>query len=201
MQKHQFKGKTEEAALTLATEKLMCNTNDFYYQKTETKGLFGKGVEINVYLKTEILELASEKLREILYLMGIENIEINSTINERNLAFNINTNQNALLIGKNGKNLKALQVIVRQLLNTETNLYIPVLIDIENYKEKAQRNIVSLAHKLADEVVMTKEEVAMKDLNSFERRLVHKAIGKSEKVYTESVGEGPNRHLVIKPKE
>ena len=200
MKKYEFKGKNEEAAIAVAMEKLMCTANDFYYQKNETKGLFGKGMEINVYLKTEMLDLTTDKIREILYQMGIDNIEINAKVNERNLAFNIDTNQNALLIGKNGKNLKALQVIVRQFLNNQTNIYIPVLIDIENYKEKSQRNIVSLAHKLADEVVMTGEEVAMKDLNSYERRLVHQAIGKSDKVYTESAGVGTDRHLVIKPK-
>jgi len=200
MQKHQFKGKNEETALASAMEQLMCTKNDFYYKKQETKGLFGKGMEIDVYLKTDVLDSTADQIREVLYQMGIDNIEIKASVNERNLAFNIDTNQNALLIGKNGKNLKALQVIVRQFINNQTNIYVPVLIDIENYKQKNQAGIVKLAKQLADEVVLTGEEVAMKDLNSYERRLVHQAIGKSDKVYTESAGDGADRHLVIKPK-
>ena len=105
------------------------------------------------------------------------------------------------LIGKNGYTISALQTIVRQIVFNEINQNISIILDVENYKEKKIKNIEYLAKKTAREVAKTKVEAKLDSMNSYERRIVHSILSEDKYVYTESIGEEPNRCVVIKPKE
>ena len=120
---------------------------------------------------------------------------------EDNITIKIFSDHNALLIGKNGNTIEALQTIVRQIIYNETNNYIGVVLDVENYKDKKVKNIEYLAKKVAREVAKTKVEATLDSMNSYERRIVHSILSEDKYVYTESTGEEPNRCVVIKPKE
>ena len=87
------------------------------------------------------------------------------------------------------------------MLSSELDEKIKVILDVENYKEKRVKNIEYLAKKTAREVAKTKIEVTMDSMNSYERRIVHSVLADDKYVYTESVGEEPNRCVVIKLKE
>ena len=76
-----------------------------------------------------------------------------------------------------------------------------VNLDVENYKEKKLKSIEFLAKKITREVSKTKVETKMDSMNSYERRVVHNLLANNKYVYTESIGEEPNRCVVIKPKE
>ena len=102
---------------------------------------------------------------------------------------------------KNGKNLKALSVIVNQHINKELGRTYKFIIDINSYKEKHEKQLEQLAKRIAREVASTKIEVKMDSMNSYERRIIHNALTNNKKVYTESEGEEPNRYVVVKPKE
>ena len=120
---------------------------------------------------------------------------------EESISVTIFSENNAILIGKNGKNIAALQLLIRQMVNTKLNKPLSIILDVGNYKEKRARNIAYLAKKLAREAYKTKTEVTMDSMNSYERRLVHEALADDKYVYTESIGEEPNRKVVIKLKE
>ena len=105
------------------------------------------------------------------------------------------------VIGKNGKNLHALSIGVGQYIKKEVGESYKFLIDINDYKEKHERALVRLAKQTAREVASTKIEAKLDSMNSYERRIIHNALTNNKKVYTESEGEEPNRHVVIKPKE
>ena len=111
------------------------------------------------------------------------------------------SDNDALLIGKNGKNLKALSTLVSQHLNNELGKNYKFTIDINEYKEKREKSIERLAKNIAREVRNTKVEAKMDSMNSYERRIVHNILTNFKGVYTESEGEEPNRYVVIKPKE
>ena len=113
----------------------------------------------------------------------------------------IYSDNDALLIGKNGKNLKALSVVVNQHINTELGKTFKFIIDINSYKEKHEKSIEYLAKKIAREVATSKIPVKLDSMNSYERRIVHNILTNNKKVYTESEGEEPNRCVVIKAKE
>ena len=74
-------------------------------------------------------------------------------------------------------------------------------IDINSYKEKHEKSIEHLAKKIAREVAESKIPVKLDSMNSYERRIVHSILSDDKYVYTESIGEEPNRCVVIKPKE
>ena len=97
----------------------------------------------------------------------------------------------SLLIPKGGK----------QILQKEIHYNYRFFLDVSDYKEKNDKHLEMLARKIAKEVKETKIEVKLDSMNSYERRIVHNALSNNKYVYTESVGEEPNRAVVIKPKE
>jgi len=148
----------------------------------------------------DIQNYIKEVISEILKLMNIDTkFEIRRR--EKTISVKLYSDNNSILIGKNGRTIGALQTIVRQIISNETNEKISIILDDENYKEKRVKNIEYLAKKTAREVAKTKVEATMDSMNSYERRIVHSVLADDKYVYTESVGEEPNRCVVIKLKE
>ncbi len=203
MEKHRYTGKTKEEAIKNATIELQETTDNLIIRELETikGGLFkSPKVEIEVIEKREVVRYIKEYLAKLLKNLGFTaNIE---TKNKEEIpTYIIYSDNDALLIGRNGKNLKALSVIVTQHILKETGQNFKFAIDVNSYKEKHEKSIEYLAKKIAREVASTKIPAKLDSMNSYERRLVHNALTNNSKVYTESEGEEPNRYVVIKPKE
>ena len=166
--------------------------------KEETSGLLKKKKYImEVVLKSDILEFAKKYIKDIIEGMGLTvNLETRRTAN--NLQIKVHTDNNGIIIGKNGRTLSSIQTLVRQAIYAKTGIYVNIILDVENYKEKQHRNIEFLAKKLAREVQKTKMDVKMDSMNSYERRLVHEILKDFKGIKTESEGEEPNRSVVIK---
>ena len=201
MEKHRFVGKTYEEAVNKAKielqeleENLIINVID------EKKSLLSKKCEIEVIEKREIKNFIKEKLVNILREMGYQ-AEVEIQVKQDIPTYRIYSNNDSLLIGKGGKNLEALQIVLRQIVNIETGINYKFFLDVSDYREKNEQYLENLAKRLAKEVATTKIEVKMDSMNSYERRIVHNVLTNSKKVYTESVGEEPNRCVVIKPRE
>lgn len=201
MNKYYYEGKTEEDAIDLALEELKISREDLIVNNIEEKsGLLKKTVKIEVLNMNEIVAFVKETVSEIIKKMNAEgNLEVRRR--EGSLSVTIFSENNAILIGKNGKNVAALQLLIRQMVNPKLSTPLSIVLDVGNYKEKRARNIAYLAKKLAREAYKTKTEVTMDSMNSYERRLVHEALADDKYVYTESIGEEPNRKVVIKLKE
>ena len=166
----------------------------------EKNTLLKKLIKIEVINYNDIIDFIKETINELTKLMGItSNLEVRRR--EENITIKIFSDHNAVLIGKNGYTISALQTIVRQIVFNEINQNISIILDVENYKEKKIKNIEYLAKKTAREVAKTKVEAKLDSMNSYERRIIHSILSDDKYVYTESVGEEPNRCVVIKPKE
>ena len=203
MEKHNYIGKTKEEAIQLAKEDLQeVEENLFIRELESTKGgLFkSKKVEIEVIEKRDVIKEIKDYLIRILKKMGY-NVNIEVKNKEEVPKYIIFSDNDALLIGKNGKNLKALSTVVSQYLNTELGQSYKFVLDVNEYKEKREQSLERLAKKIAREVAQTQVEVKLDSMNSYERRLIHNALTNNKKVYTESEGEEPNRCVVIKPKK
>lgn len=201
MKTYTFEGKTKEAAIELALEELKISEEDLIINNiTEKSGLLKKSVEIEVLNINEIITFIKETISKITKLMNAEsNLEVRRRDNS--ISVTIFSDNNSILIGKNGKNVAALQLIIRQMVNTKLKEHLSIVIDVGNYKEKRVKSIEALAKRLAREAHKTKTEVTMDSMNSYERRIVHEALANDKYVYTESIGEEPNRKVVIKLKE
>ena len=203
MEKHNFSGKTKEEAIQLAKEELQEVEENLFIKEVETTkgGLFkSKKVEIEVIEKREVVKDIKDYLIKLLKNMGYTvNIEVKNK--EEVPKYIIFSDNDALLIGKNGKNLKALSLVVSGYLNKELGRNYKFVIDVNEYKEKREHSLERLAKRIAREVGQTKVEAKLDPMNSYERRIIHNILTNNKKVYTESEGEEPNRYVVIKPKE
>ena len=199
--KHIYTGKTYEEAVDKAKIDLQeLEKNLIINKKEEKKKLLSKKTEIEVIEKREVKEYLKRLIKSLLKDMGFE-VEIEITVNNDTPTYRLYSTNDALLIGKDGKNLKALTTVVNAIMTKEINSNYRFLIDVSDYKERNDRKIESLAKKLAREVKATRVEVKMDSMNSYQRRLVHNLLNSNKYVYTESVGEEPNRCVVIKPRD
>ncbi len=200
MEKHKFIGKNKEEAIKQATIALQELEDDLIIHEIgEQKNLFSKKIEIEVIEKRKIKPYIKEVLHFLLKELGFDaKIEMRSS--NETLSYTIYSDHDALLIGKNGKNLQALLTITNQIIKKEIGENIKFILDVSDYKERKERKISSLAKRLAREVKESQVEVKMDSMNSYERRIVHNALTNNKYVYTESIGEEPNRAVVIKPR-
>ena len=201
MKKTIFEGKTKEEAINKALTELNIDEKNLIVNVIEEKNtLLKKNVKIEVINFNDLVDYIKENIIEITKLMGMTvNLEVRRR--EDNITIKIFSDHNAVLIGKNGSTIEALQTIIRQIVHNETKEFIGVILDVENYKEKRVKNLEYLAKKVAKEVKETKVETKLDSMNSYERRIIHSVLSDNKYVYTESIGEEPNRCVVVKPKE
>lgn len=200
MEKHNYSGKTTEEAIKTAVLDLQeLEENLIINELPKKSGLFKKA-EIEVIEKREVVKYIKNKIYELLKDMGVNaNIEVRT--NEEVPTYTIISDQDSLIIGKNGKNLQALSTIISQFVVKEISTSFKFVIDVGEYKLKREKNLEKLAKNIAKEVKNSKVEAKLDSMNSYERRIVHNVLKDYKYVYTESIGEEPNRCVVIKPKE
>ena len=199
MKKYEFEAKTYEEAVNKAINELNTPQENLIIKILEEKnGLLKKSTKIEVIKHNDLVNYTKEVLNDITSNMGIEaNLEIRKRDN--NLMIKIFSNHNAVLIGKNGYTIQALQNVIRQIVyNAAENNNLLITLDVENYKEKRVSNIERLAKRMAKEVLATKTEAKLDSMNSYERRIVHAILADNPHLTTESIGEEPNRCVVIK---
>ena len=203
MEKQKFIGKTYEEAVINAMISLQENEENLIIKKLseEKGGLFkASKVEIEVIEKRNILPEIKNYIVNILKISGFTvNIEVKNK--ETIPTLTIYSDNDSLIIGRNGKNLQALSIITNQYIQKLIGKSYKFILDVNSYKEKRDEHLENLARKIAREVAKTKIEVKMDSMNSYERRVIHNALTNNKKVYTESVGEEPNRCVVVKPKK
>lgn len=197
-----YEGKTEAEALEKALAELNLTESDVLFRSEEKKGKLFKAstIELKVIPISEVEEYAKEYLNNLLTDMGIET-SFESRIREKQIYLKMYSNNNPVLIGKNGQTLEALQTIIKNVINRLIGLYPVIVLDVGNYKEKQEKRIENLAKNTAREVLKTKVEVRLENMNSYERRIVHNILTDYKGIYTVSEGEEPNRYVVIKIKE
>ena len=148
----------------------------------------------------DMLTIIKEYLKELIKNMGLTcNLEVKKRENGVNII--VISDNNSILIGKNGRTLNALNQLLKQVLYNEIGECFPFNLDIGEYKVEREHKLESLAKRTAREVAISKVAAKLDPMNSYERRIIHTALADNKKVITESEGEEPNRYVVIKPKE
>lgn len=201
MIKNNYTGKTLEEAINNAKIALQETEDNLYIRELETKsGLFNKKVEIEVIRRDDVITFMKEYLKNLIENMGLTaNLEVKKR--EDNVTFTIFSDNNSILIGKNGRTLDSITTIVKQVVYKELGKYFNFTIDIGEYKKERENRLERLAKKVAREVAYSKVEAKLDPMNSYERRIIHTILADNKKVTTESEGEEPNRYVVIKPRE
>lgn len=197
----EYVGKTKEEAKEKALQELGVDESEILSKVEEVKGKLFKAATVKVKAVTikEVSEYLKSYLNELLNNMNIEaNYEVK--VREGRINIKMFSSKNSILIGKNGQTLKALTNILKQVVYKDLEVYPYILLDVEDYKEKQEKRLERLAKSIAREVRTTGAEIAMDNMNSYERRIVHNVLSKYEDLDTSSEGEEPNRHIVVKLK-
>ena len=193
-------GKETELVLEEILTENNLTKDEIVYTSHDKKGKLFQGTlkEVTVYKKTDINNSIKEFLKEIIENMGLE-VSFETTTKDERTTIKMYSNNNPIIIGKNGHTLKALETLAKQKIQNDTGIFYKINLDVSNYKEKIQKSIERLAKNTAREVAKTKIPVALDNMTSYERRIVHNVLTDFKGVKTESEGEEPNRHVVIKP--
>ena len=188
--------KTQEEALAEAVKRLHLSSDKIFIN---VLGELPEGLNCEALVDVNLTLEGKRYLENILRALNIGyQIEARSVGDQ--IYYNIDSNENPLLIGIKGKTLDALQILVRTLISSYTKDRIITTLDIGAYKSNRAHQLEILATKTAKEVAKTKISVKLKPMNSYERRVIHEKLSEWRDVYTESEGEGENRAIVIKPK-
>lgn len=190
---YKYEGKDEEECLTKCIEELDVYNCDILVKNIEEEDSF----KIEVIKKEDVISFIKEYIKEVAKKM---NIEINMEVREDEEVFSVTmvSDKNPILIGKEGKNLNSIQYLLRQALSNQTGFNIKVNLDASNYRAKKVRNFEYQIKNIVREVQKTKIDTKLDPMNSYQRRIVHALLSDFSNVTTESVGEEPNRCVVIK---
>ncbi|KGR75452.1 RNA-binding cell elongation regulator Jag/EloR [Ureibacillus sinduriensis] len=145
------------------------------------------------------IESARKYIEDIARDMGIEDLTIVTQKQGKNILFKLESEKAALLIGKRGATLNALQQLAQLVVNKTAKSFLMVKLDVEDYRERRQKALEVLAERMADKAIHTQKKVAFEPMPSYERKVIHNALANRVDIETYSEGTEPNRYLVIEP--
>ena len=200
MEKIVKEGKEQDIILEEILNENNLNKDDVIWTSTTKKGKLFQGniTEVTVYQKKELLENVKNYLKDVVENLGLE-VTFEVIKRDDRTIIKMYSNNDPILIGKNGQTIKALETIVAQKIQNDTGVYFKVALDVSNYKDKIIKRLERLGKETAKEVLRTKVPVALDNMTSYERRIIHNVLTDFKGITSESEGEEPNRHIVIKP--
>ena len=143
-------------------------------------------------VKTFMEEIIKELPENTTYAIYKDKTGLNVEISNENLGF---------LIGYRGETLYAFQSILSAIAGKDIDKKVRVILDIEGYKAKREKTLEELAEKVAKTVIRTRKPVKLEPMQAYERKIIHSKLQQNDKVQTESIGEEPNRRIVISLKK
>ncbi len=143
------------------------------------------------------IEETEHYLKMIAIGMGIDDIQISHEINGKYVTFQMESAKAALLIGKRGQTLNALQQLSQLVTNKLASQFKVVRVDVGDYRERREQSLEQLAERMADKAVRTGKKIQLEPMASYERKVIHNALSRRLDIETYSEGSDPFRYLVI----
>lgn len=198
---NKYEGKNLEELWNQCLKELDVTKEDVYFKEDSNEsGLFkSKKYTLEVVTKQQIKDYIEEFINNLGKLMNLE-INFEMRINEH-INILLTSDNNNILIGKDGKNLNAIQVLLNQAVNGNHFFDFLIIVDVSNYKEKKLKSLEYQVRKICKEVLSSKVDVKLDPMNSYERRLVHNIVSEYENLVSSSTGEGKERFTTIKYKD
>jgi len=194
-----YEGKNLEDLLAEVAREKGCEVNDLtYYVLEEKEGFLGLGKQVvaEIYSMEDVRVFIEEYVRK--FFDGLE-LDIDITVNLHNNFFKVmlNAENNAMLIGKNGSTLSALNTVVKAATNATFKHRFHIMVDINNYKSDRYDKIKHLARKVAQNVQRTKIPASLDPMPNDERKIIHQYLSEMKYIKTISEGDGNYRYLRI----
>lgn len=199
----EFKGKTVEEALTAASVELGVVSSELKYEVVDkgSSGFLGIGSKpavIRVIKEQSLLEKTNEYLDKLFKAMDIPTeVQIQFDEEAGTMDINLEGPDMGILIGKRGQTLDALQYLISLFVNKESDSYIHVKLDTENYRARRKDTLENLAKNIAYKVKRNRRSITLEPMNPYERRIIHSVLQNDKYVATRSEGEEPYRKVVV----
>ncbi len=209
MEYQEFTAKTVNDAVTNALIALETTRDNLEYEVVEkgSNGFLGIGAKdakikarIKALPKKTIEEIAEQFLMDVFHAMNLT-VNIKIDLQGDMMSVELSGDEMGILIGKRGQTLDSLQYLLSLVVNKESEGYIKVKVDTENYRQRRKETLENLAKNIAFKVKRTKRPVSLEPMNPFERRVIHSALQNDRYVTTKSEGEEPYRHVVVSLKK
>ncbi len=198
-----FSAKTVSDAVTSACQHFVVTSDKLEYEVLEegTSGFLGIGAKpavIQARVKLTVEDIAKNFLSEVFEAMKMAvSVEVSYDEEQKSLDVDLKGEEMGILIGKRGQTLDSLQYLVSLVVNKDSQEYIRVKVDTENYRKRRKETLENLAKNIAYKVKRTKRPVSLEPMNPYERRIIHSALQNDRYVTTHSEGEEPFRHVVV----
>ena len=162
-------------------------------------GIFGSAIAVvKVTEKKDNILETEQYLKDITNHLGLD-VTVEKEQTDTHVTFQLSGEKIAILIGKRGKTLNALQYLAQLVLNKNGGEYHSVTVDAEGYRERRKDTLIDLAHKMADKAVRLNRKVALEPMPAYERKIIHSTLQDRDDVSTYSDGIEPHRAIIIKP--
>lgn len=187
----------EEVLTEVGTADEQSTSTDAADEFSSIREHFEAGVELTDDETDKVADVAVEYLRQLLGFFGETQCSIDEYDGDNGeLILDVNGGDLAVLIGRHGRTLDSLQMVLSSLMSSRLKFYYPIVVDIESYKSRRKSKVQGLARAAASKA-RKQGRVAMAPMNAYERRLVHLTLVDDDTVTTHSEGEDPNRRVVI----
>lgn len=190
---YKFEASNEEECRIKCLDTLDVYNNEIITKEIEEDNKY----VIEVVKKEDVKNFIKDYLKELAKDMNIE-LRINIYEDENIFLVRVNSKNNSILIGKDGKTLNSIQYLLRKTISNITGFNISVNLDVSNYKKKIEKKFETEIKQIINEVLQTKIETKLDPMNSYKRRIVHSIASNYYNIETVSVGEEPNRCTIIK---
>ena len=203
MEYMEVSAKTVNDAITEACQKLLVTSDKLDYIVIEegSSGFLGIGSKpaiIKAKVKSSVKDKAKDFLDSVFEAMNlIVAVHIKYDELDNYMDIDLSGDEMGVLIGKRGQTLDSLQYLVSLAVNKESESYIRVKVDTENYRQRRKDTLENLAKNIAYKVKRTKRSVSLEPMNPYERRIIHSALQNDKYVMTHSEGEEPFRRVVV----
>lgn len=149
-------------------------------------------------ITADVCKIATEFLDGVFKAMNLE-VVVDTKFNKEECTLDVDLNgaEMGMLIGKRGQTLDSLQYLVSLVVNKETENYVKVKVDIENYRQRRKETLENLAKNISYKVKRTKRPFSLEPMNPYERRIIHSALQNDKFVTTHSEGEEPFRRVIV----
>ena len=203
MEYREFSAKTKEDAITEACQYFTVSSDKLMIEVVDegSNGFLGIGAKpaiIKAAVKGTVEDKAKDFLKDVLEAMDLEVvIDVKYDEEEKNMEIDLKGDDMGVLIGKRGQTLDSLQYLVSLVVNKESEEYIRVKVDTEDYRNRRKATLEGLAKNISYKVKRTKRAVSLEPMNPYERRIIHSALQNDKYVTTHSEGDEPFRHVVV----
>lgn len=195
--------KTVADAITEACQKLEVTSDKLEYVVVEegSSGFLGIGSKLAIIkakTKSSIADIAKDFLKDVFAAMNmVVAVDVKYDEDNKNLDVDLSGDEMGILIGKRGQTLDSIQYLLSLVVNKESEEYIRVKVDTEDYRKRRKETLENLAKNIAYKVKRTKRPVSLEPMNPYERRVIHSALQNDKYVTTHSEGDEPFRRVVV----